>query len=80
MALKLNIKPDLDEEIDNLYHLAGARSKTEYINMAIAEMNRRLKRKKEIEELKGYFKNPTHLKEEEEILSAFDSIRECDHD
>ncbi len=75
MSLKLNIKPDLDEEINDLYLLAGARSKTEYINMAIASMNRRLKRKKEIEKLKNYFTNPTHLKEEKEILSEVATIR-----
>jgi hypothetical protein len=75
MALKLNIRPDLDKEIESLYPLAGARSKTEYINMAIAEMNRRLKRKKEIEQLKQYFDEATHCKEEEILLSDFTSIR-----
>ena len=75
MALKLNIRPELDAEIDQLYSLAGARSKTEYINMAIAEMNRRQKRKHEIGALKAYFEDPKHRTEEETILSEFSAIR-----
>jgi uncharacterized protein (UPF0276 family) len=75
MALKLNIREDLDAEIDALYPLIGARSKTEYINLAIAEMNRRLRRRQEVESLAPYFQNPEHLKEEKQLLNEFRSLR-----
>lgn len=74
MALKLNIRSDLDREIEDLYPHIGARSKTEYINMAIAEMNRRIKRKQEIESLKDYFADPEHLREEESVLNDFGQV------
>lgn len=76
MNLKLNVRPEIAEEMEELYALSGARSKTEYINMAIAELNRKQRRRLEVERLKDYFVNPQHLKEEEESLSEFAALRE----
>jgi len=75
MGLKLNIRADLEAEMEELYPLAGARSKTEYINMAIAELNRKQRRQLEVGQLKAYFANPHHLKEEKEVLADFAKLR-----
>lgn len=75
MALKLNIRPELDEEMDELYPLAGARSKTEYINMAIAELNRRIKRQQDVAVLKSYFADPGYQKEVKAVSRDFAKLR-----
>ncbi|MBF0491855.1 MAG: hypothetical protein HQM15_03655 [Deltaproteobacteria bacterium] len=73
MALKLNIQPKIESEINQILKLYPYRSKTEYINEAIAEYNKQLIRKKELEKLKEYYKKTK--KEHEEILNEFHQIR-----
>lgn len=73
MALKLNIRPDLEEEMESLLPQAPVRSKTEYINQAIALYNRALKRRLEITRLKDYFKS--YEKEAKVVLSEFAALK-----
>ena len=69
MALKLNIQPELDREMEGLIPKAGVRSKTDYINRAIREYNGKLKRQLELESLKGYFKG--YQREAGKVLGEF---------
>ena len=69
MALKLNIRPEVEQEMEDLLDKARVRSKTEYINRAIEEYNQKLKRELELSRLQGYFKN--YREEAEGILSEF---------
>jgi hypothetical protein len=69
MALKLNIRPELEEEIDRLLPKAKLRSKTEYINRAIELFNSQLKREIELNKLREYF--PSYLQEAQAILHDF---------
>ena len=80
MGLKLNIRPELEEEMESLYAFAGARSKTEYINMAIAEMNRRQKRKLDINQLKSYFADPEYQQEVKDLGQEFAQLRGASND
>ncbi len=73
MALKLNIRPDIEEEMEALMSKVSVRSKTEYINLAIGEYNRHLKREIEINRLKNYYK--TYQKEAKEILHEFSKLQ-----
>ncbi len=73
MALKLNIRPEIEEEIDNLLPQASVRSKTEYINRAIHEYNQKLKRELELAKLEKYFK--TYKSAAKDTLSDFSKIR-----
>ena len=73
MALKLNIRPDLEKEIDRLLPKARVRSKTEYINQAIEAYNERLRRELELAKLKEYF--PSYLQEAKAILHEFSRIQ-----
>lgn len=73
MALKLNIRPDLEEEMESLLPQAQVRSKTEYINQAIASYNRELKRRLEIAKLRNYFKS--YEKEAKEVLREFAALK-----
>lgn len=73
MALKLNIRPELEEEIDRLLPKAQVRSKTEYINRAIELYNQQLKRELELKKLKEYF--PTYRKEAKAVLHDFSRIK-----
>ena len=73
MALKLNIRPEIEEEMDHLLPAAPVRSKTDYINQAIKEYNQKLKRSLELTKLKFYFKK--YQAEGKEILSDFQKIR-----
>ncbi len=77
MALKLNIRPDLESEIDKLLPQAKVRSKTEYINRAIEEYNRKLKRQLEDAQLLGYFK--TYEKEAQTLLREFAQLKSPPH-
>ena len=76
MALKLNIRSDIEEEMDALLPRVHLRSKTEYINCAIAAYNRKLKRELELDKLKGYFKN--YQTDAQEIMDDFEKIRPPD--
>lgn len=73
MALKLNIKPEIEEEIERLLPKASARSKTEYINLAIHEYNQKLKREAELSKLEKYFK--TYRSQAKEIMNDFSKVR-----
>lgn len=69
MALKLNIRPELEEEIEELLPEAHVRSKTEYINRAIQAFNRSLRRQIELGRLRDYFKS--YEKEARGVLGEF---------
>lgn len=73
MALKLNIRPELEEEMEGLLPQARVRSKTEYINQAIASYNRELKRRLELEKLKSYFRS--YGKEAKKVLREFAALK-----
>lgn len=75
MALKLNIRPEIEKEMNRLLPTAHVRSKTEYINKAIAEMNRKLMREMEIEKLRIHYQNKAAMREERKILREFAAIR-----
>ena len=75
MSLKLNIYPDINEEIEHLLPESECRSKTEYINEAIREYNAKLSRKKELEKLKKYFATSGYKKESQKILNEFSHAR-----
>ena len=55
MPIKVNLKPHIEREMADLIPLSGARSKTEYINIAVREKNERLRREQQIAVLRGYF-------------------------
>jgi Arc/MetJ-type ribon-helix-helix transcriptional regulator len=55
MAIKVNLKPQIEREMEALVPQSGARSKTEYINMAVREKNERLRREAQLTVLRGYF-------------------------
>ena len=59
MSLKLNIYPEIEQDIDSLIAEANCRSKTEYINKAILEFNLKIKRQKELKKLEKYFSSYT---------------------
>lgn len=73
MALKLNIRADLEKEMEILVPQARVRSKTEYINLAIEEYNRQLKRRLELAQLKNYFKS--YRVEGRKVLGEFSKVR-----
>ena len=73
MALKLNIKPDVEEEMERLLSKLVVKSKTEYINRAIHEYNKKLNRDLELSRLRGYFK--TYQAEGSEIMHEFSKVR-----
>jgi Arc/MetJ-type ribon-helix-helix transcriptional regulator len=55
MAIKLNLQPQIEREMEELVPLSGARSRTEYINIAVREKNERLRRDQQIAALRRYF-------------------------
>ncbi len=73
MALKLNLRPELEEEINELLPKTQVRSKTEYINDAIAEYNQKLKRQFQLESLKNYFKS--YQKEAQTVMREFSELK-----
>jgi len=77
MALKLNIRPDLEEEIDHLLPKTNVRSKTEYINRAIEEYNQKLKRELKLTQLKNYFS--TYQNEAQTVLRDFAQLKPVKH-
>ena len=48
MAIKVNLKPQIEREMAALVPRSGARSKTEYINMAVREKNERLRQEQQM--------------------------------
>lgn len=77
MAFKINIQPDLEEEITTLLKKTTFRSKTEYINQAIRAFNHQLKRQVEIAELKKYL--TSYRNEGRDILHEFNQTRNPRH-
>ena len=73
MALKLNIRPELEAEIDQLLPKVPVRSKTEYINRAVELYNRQLKRELELSKLKSYF--AFYQQESRTVLSEFSQLK-----
>lgn len=73
MAFKINIKPEIEEEMDILLKDFPVRSKTEYINEAIALLNRQIRRQTEIGKLKKYFSS--HFQESKKALDEFKKIQ-----
>ena len=55
MANKVNLKPQIEREMEALVPQSGARSKTEYINMAVREKNERLRQGQQLAVLRSYF-------------------------
>ncbi len=77
MALKLNIRSDIEREMNTLLPKAAVRSKTQYINEAIREYNRKMKRQFQILKLKKYFKS--YQKEGRVILDNFARLKNRPH-
>lgn len=73
MALKLNIRPEIEQEMEALLPQAHVRSKTEYINRAIQELNAKVKRLDALESLRKYFQS--YRQEGQEVLSEFSRIK-----
>lgn len=75
MAFKINIRPDLESEMETLLKRAGTRSKTEYINKAIAAYNSEIKRHDELERLTAYFENPRNRAVSRDAAETFARVR-----
>jgi len=55
MPLKVNLKPEIEQKMEELLPSSGARSKTEYINQAVHDRNERLERRRAVQSLRRYF-------------------------
>lgn len=76
MAFKINIKPDLESEMERLLKKTKRfRSKTEYINEAILAFNHQLRRQTELERLGTYFRSESYRSESGKILDDFSGTR-----
>jgi hypothetical protein len=53
--MKVNLKPDIEREMEALLPVSGSPTKTAYINEAVRERNERLRRERQIANLSGYF-------------------------
>lgn len=73
MALKLNLKPEIEAEMEALLAKLPIASKTAYINQAVAEQNRQYRRRFRLKGLKNYFSQYSH--EAKEILQDFSRVR-----
>lgn len=51
----MNLKPEVEREMEELLAVSGSPSKTAYINDAVRERNERLRRERQIKALRGYF-------------------------
>lgn len=78
MPLKLNLRPKIEEEMERLLPLSGARSKTDYINRAVEAYNDSLRRQKAIEGLKEYFKQ--YSREAKTVMDEFAKVRNAADD
>lgn len=74
MALKLNLRPEIEEEMEGLLPKSLARSKTDYINRAVQAYNQQLKRHLHLENLAEYFED--YASEAKKTLQEFSRIRE----
>lgn len=77
MAIKLNIRPDIEKEMDLVLATIPINSKTEYINQAIRNYNRQIKRSLELKKLKSYFKD--YEAEAKSLLSEFTRVTPNSH-
>lgn len=77
MAFKINILPDIETDMERLIKLMGLRSKTEYINQALADFNAKITRALELDKLKKYFS--TYHKHGKNILHEFAAQRKISH-
>jgi hypothetical protein len=73
MALKLNIIPEIEREMEILIPRTQVRSKTEYINNAIREYNEKLKRQSTLLSLKSYFLS--YQNEAKKSLNEYAQVR-----
>lgn len=55
MAMKVNLKSSVEQEMEELLPLSGVRTKTAYINEAVREKNERLRRERQVATLRAYF-------------------------
>lgn len=55
MPMKVNLKPDIEREMEELLPRSGSPTKTAYINEAVRERNERLRRERQIATLGEYF-------------------------
>ncbi len=55
MAIRVTLRPHIEREMNEMVRLSGVKSKTEYINQAVAEKNERLKRERQLAVLRDYF-------------------------
>ena len=75
MGLKANIRPELEDDIGSLLKTVGAKSKTDFVNKAVEDYSKRVKREKIVAEMNRYFTNPKYQKEAKERLNDFARIR-----
>lgn len=73
MAFKLSLKPDLEAELETLLKKTSFRSKTDYINQAVSEFNKHIKRSLMVEKLKTYFQK--YDSEAKKALQEFSQVR-----
>ena len=55
MPMKVNLKPEIEREMEDLLPVSGSPTKTAYINEAVRERNERLRRERQVAALSGYF-------------------------
>lgn len=55
MPIKVNLKPEIEREMEDLLPVSGSPTKTAYINEAVRERNERLRRERQVAALSGYF-------------------------
>lgn len=55
MSVRVNLKPEVEREMEELLPVSGVTSKTAYINEAVRERNERLRRRQQIAALSDYF-------------------------
>lgn len=55
MPMKVNLKPEIEREMEDLLPGSGSPTKTAYINEAVRERNERLRRERQVAALSGYF-------------------------
>lgn len=79
MAFKINIRPELEREMESLLKGSAFRSKTEYINTALADFNKRLQRQTELDKLRKYYQSAACQKEAKQIMKEFSRVRKI-HD
>lgn len=75
MGLKANIRQELEDGISDLLKTVGAKNKTDFVNKAVEDYSKRVKRQKIVAELNQYFANPKYQKAAKERMDDFSRIR-----